>query len=147
MSVLITEVKILDPNSPFHNKKVNVFIKDGIINAIGNTKSRADQTIDGKGAVLTPGWLDLQANFADPGDEHKEDLQSGRKVAAAGGFTEVVVLPNTNPPIQTKNDIEYIKRDNKTSLVQLLPMGAISKGLKGEDFTELHDLYDAFKST
>jgi dihydroorotase len=143
MSVLITEVKILDPNSPFHNKKANVFIKDGIISAIGSTKSRADYTIDGKGAVLSPGWLDLQANFSDPGDEHKEDLKTGRRVAAAGGFTEVALVPNTNPPIQSKNDIEYIKRDNKTSLVQTLPIGAISRDLKGEDFTELHDLYDA----
>lgn len=143
MSVLITEVKILDPGSPYHKKKVNVFIKDGLIASIGPTKSRAEHTIDGKGAFLTPGWLDLQANFSDPGEEHKEDLQSGRAVAAAGGFTEVAVLPNTDPPIQSKNDIEYIKRNNASSLVQLLPIGAISKDLKGEDFTELHDLYDA----
>jgi dihydroorotase len=143
MSVLITEVKVLDPNSPYHRKKVNVFIKDGLITVIGTSKSRAEHTIDGKGAILTPGWLDMQANFADPGDEHKEDLKSGRLVAAAGGFTEVALVPNTNPPIQSKNDIEYIKRDNDKSLVQLLPIGAISKDLKGEDFTELHDLYDA----
>jgi dihydroorotase len=143
MSVLITEVKILDPNSPFHNKKVNVFIKDGVINSIGATKSRAEHTINGKGAILSPGWLDLQANFSDPGDEHKEDLNTGRRVAAAGGFTEVALVPNTNPPVQSKNDIKYIKRDNAHSLVQLLPIGAISKELKGEEFTELHDLYDA----
>ena len=143
MSVLITEVKILDPQSPFHNKKVNVFIKDGTISAIGTTKSRADHTIDGKGAILSPGWFDLQANFSDPGEEHKEDLKSGRRVAAAGGFTEVAVVPNTIPPIQNKSDIEYIRRDNNRSLVQVLPVAAISKDLKGEDFTELHDLYDA----
>jgi dihydroorotase len=64
-------------------------------------------------------------------------------VAAAGGFTEVALVPNTNPPLQSKNDIEYIKRSNANSLVQLLPIAAISKDLKGEDFTELHDLYDA----
>ena len=143
MSVLITEVKILDPQSPFHNKKVNVFIKDGTISAIGTTKSRADHTIDGKGAILSPGWFDLQANFSDPGEEHKEDLKSGRRVAAASGFTEVAVVPNTIPPIQNKSDIEYIRRDNNRSLVQVLPVAAISKDLKGEDFTELHDLYDA----
>jgi len=143
MSVLITEVKILDARSPYHRKKVNVLINDGIITGIGPTKSRAEKTIDGKGAILSPGWIDLQANFADPGDEQKEDLNTGRAVAAAGGFTEVALVPNTQPPIQTKNDIEYIKRDNSTSLVQLLPIATISKDLAGEDFTELHDLHDA----
>ena len=143
MSVLISEVKILDPQSSFNRKKVNVLIRDGVIASIGAIKSRADQVIDGSGAILSPGWFDMQVNFSDPGEEHKEDLKSGRAVAAAGGFTEVAVLPNTTPPIQSKNDVEYIRRDNDKSLVQLLPIAAISKDLKGEDFTELHDLFDA----
>jgi dihydroorotase len=143
MSVLITEVKILDPQSAHHRKTVNVLIKEGLIQSIGTSKPRADQTIDGKGAYLSPGWFDLQANFNDPGNEHKEDLNSGRNLAAAGGFTEVALLPNTEPPIQTKNDVEYISRGNNNSLVQLFPIAAISKDIKGEDFTELHDLSNA----
>ena len=93
-----------------------------------------------KGAILSPGWMDLQANFCDPGNEHKEDLVSGRNVAMAGGFTDVAVLPNTKPVIQTKNDVEYIKRGNRNSLVQLWPIAAISKNIEGEDFTEILDL-------
>ena len=140
MSILILEAKILDPQSSFHKKTTNVLIKDGLISYLGNTKPKADKIINEPGSILTPGWLDLQANFCDPGEEHKEDLTSGRRVAMAGGFTDVAVLPNTKPVIQTKNDIEYIKRENRNSLVQLWPIAAISKNTEGEDFTEILDL-------
>lgn len=143
MSILITEVKILDSHSSHYRKKVNVTIKNGQITDIGTTKSRTEKVIDGKGAYLSPGWFDLQANFSDPGNEYKEDHTSGRAVAAAGGFTEVALLPNTKPPIQTKSDVEYIRRGNGHELVQLLPIAAISKDLQGEDFTELLDLRKA----
>jgi dihydroorotase len=140
MSILILEAKILDPQSPFHRKKANILIKDGLISYIGDNKPKANKIIDEKGCILTPGWFDLQASFCDPGYEHKEDLNTGRNVAMAGGFTEVAVLPNTSPVIQTKNDIEYIKRDNAHSLVQLWPIAAISKNIEGEEFTEILDL-------
>ena len=140
MSILILEAKILDPQSPFHRKKANILIKDGQISYIGDKKPKASKTIDEQGAILTPGWLDMQACFCDPGYEHKEDLKTGRNVAMAGGFTEVAVIPNTFPVIQTKNDIEYIKRDNPHSLVQLWPIAAISKNIEGEEFTDILDL-------
>lgn len=140
MSTLILEAKILDPQSASHRKTTNILIKDGLITYLGNSKPKADKLINESGLILTPGWLDLQANFCDPGDEHKEDLVTGRNVAMAGGFTEVAVLPNTKPVIQSKNDIEYIKRDNENSLVQLWPIAAISKNTEGEDFTEILDL-------
>jgi len=140
MSILILEAKILDPQSPFHRKKANILIKDGLISYIGDNKPKANKTIDEKGCILTPGWMDLQASFCDPGYEHKEDLNTGRNVAMAGGFTDVAVLPNTSPVIQTKNDIEYIKRDNAHTLVQLWPIAAISKNIEGEEFTEILDL-------
>jgi dihydroorotase len=140
MSTLILEAKILDPHSPFHKKKANILIKDNVISYIGSNRPKADRIIDYKGCTITPGWLDLQANFCDPGLEQKEDLNTGRKVAMAGGFTQVAVLPNTMPVIQSKNDIEYIKRHNASSLVQLLPIAAISKDLEGTEFTEILDL-------
>jgi len=143
MSILISEAKILDPQSSHNGKKANVLITDGIITSITTNRPKANKTIDAKGAILSPGWMDLQANFCDPGYEHKEDLVSGRNVAMAGGFTDVVVLPNTLPVIQTKNDIEYIKRDNTSSLVQLWPTAAISKDTAGEDFTDILDLASA----
>lgn len=140
MSILILEAKILDPQSPFHRKKANILIKDGVIAYIGSNKPKADEIINVSGSILTPGWLDLQASFCDPGYEHKEDLNTGRNVAMAGGFTEVAVLPNTSPVIQSKNDLKYVMRDNATSLVQLWPIAAISKNIEGEDFTEILDL-------
>lgn len=143
MSILITGAKILDPLSPHHRKKPNIFIKDGIITSVGGNMPKTDTVIKGDGAILTPGWFDLQANFCDPGLEQKEDLTSGRQVAMAGGFTEVAILPNTNPVIQSKNDIKYIKRENSSELVLLWPLAAISRNTDGEDFTEILDLQSA----
>jgi len=85
--------------------------------------------------------MDMRANFADPGLEQKEDLNSGRKAAAAGGFTEVALIPNTEPAIQSKNDVSYITSRNPNQLVQLHPIGAITRDCKGEDLTEMIDMH------
>ncbi len=143
MSVTITDVTILDPRSPFHGKKTNVLIKQGKIAAVGKRAAGDRQTLAAKGAYLSPGWFDLQAHFCDPGEEHKEDLDSGRAAAMAGGFTEVALLPNTKPVIQTKNDIKYLTRDNGGALVQIRPLAAVSVDTAGEDFTEMEDLHTA----
>ena len=140
MSVLITEVKIIDPGSTHHGKRKNVLINKGLIEYIGKDAPKANSVIDGKACLLSTGWVDLKANFCDPGLEHKEDLKSGRKAAQAGGFTEVALLPNTEPVIQSKSDIEFLQRGNKESLVQIYPIAAITKDCKGEELTEMLDM-------
>ncbi len=141
--ILIRSVQIFHQSSPFHKKKRNVLIKNGKISAIGQKDYRADITIDGKGMILTIGWFDLRANFCDPGNEHKEDLATGAATAAAGGFTEVALLPNTNPPIQSKNEISYVASGNRNRLVQLHPIAAVTEELAGEALTEMIDLHEA----
>ena len=143
MSVLITEVKIISPGSAINGKKRNVLIKKGKIEYIGNDRPKAKTVISGAGCLLSPGWFDLRANFCDPGLEHKEDIESGKAAAMAGGFTEVALLPNTQPAIQSKNDIRYVTRLNDTSLVQIRPIAAITKGCEGADLTEMLDLQAA----
>lgn len=140
MSVLITSAKIFDTSSKHHLKKRNLLVKNGKVAYIGSEAPNAAHTLEAKGCFVTPGLCDMQATYQDPGNEHKEDLESGRQVAEAGGFTDVVLLPNTTPPIQTKNDIKYITRGNVTSLVQLHAVGAISVDLKGESLTDMLDL-------
>lgn len=143
MKVLIQSAKIVSPGSPYHLKRKNVVISAGRITEIGDKNYSADRVIEADGMLLSIGWMDLGAFVGDPGLEHKEDLLSLTKVAAAGGFTEVVLLPNTHPAVQSKNEISYITQANATRLVQLHPMAAVTKNCKGEELTEMIDLHEA----
>ena len=143
MTILITSVKIVDIKSPFHLKIRNVLINKGKIEYIGTDTPQSVQVLEGKGWLLAPGLCDMQATYADPGLEHKEDLLTGTTTALAGGFTDVALMPNTEPCIQKKNDIKYLTKNNKGSMVQLHPLGAISIDLKGESLTDMLDLADA----
>lgn len=143
MKILIQSAKIISKGSPHHLKKRNVLINSGRIAEIGDKNFQADKVIDAEGMVLSAGWMDLGAYCGDPGLEHKEDLVSVGKAAAAGGFTEVVLLPNTQPTVQSKNEVSYITQNNPSRLVQLHPMAAITKSCKGEELTEMIDLHEA----
>ncbi len=141
--ILIKSVKILDSGSSHHGKVKDVLIADGKIAQIGKVEAKAKEIIEGKGKILTMGWLDMRAWLADPGYEQKEDNYSGREVAAAGGFTAVALLPNNKPVTQTKNDVSYALSGNARELVQLLPMAAVTLEAKGTDLTEMIDLHTA----
>ncbi len=144
MSILIHSAQIIDPQSSFHLKKKNILISEsGIIRYIGSDTPEAKKKIEGKNLKVSPGWFDLRANFNDPGMEYKEDLNSGRQTAAAGGFTGVALLPNTNPTVESKNEIGYITAGNTTAVTQVYPYGAITKSCKGEELTEMLDMHAA----
>lgn len=141
MKFTIKGAHIIAPGSSNHNKVTNLVIEEGRITAVG--KKVEGEVIEAKGMLLTPGWFDMRAHFNDPGNENKEDLSSGLKAAAAGGFTGVAVLPNTDPVIDSKNDIKYIKSLNESSVTSVYPYGAVTKGCKGEELTEMIDLSHA----
>jgi dihydroorotase len=143
MKILIQNAEILDPNSPFHQKEKNVLINNGRIAEIGDKNYSADKIVKADGMKLSTGWFDLGTYVGDPGLEHKEDLDSVSKAAAAGGFTEIAVLPNTSPSIQTKNEVSYVTRGNDTRLVEIHAMAAVTKNNKGEELTEMIDLHEA----
>jgi len=143
VKILIQSAEISDKDSPFHKKTKNILINNGRITEIGDKNHAADKVIKAEGMILSPGWFDLGAFAGDPGLEHKEDLNSLCKAAAAGGFTEVAVLPNTYPSIQSKNEISYITRNNDTRLVQIHALASITKNNKGEELTEMIDLNEA----
>ncbi|MBP7400836.1 MAG: dihydroorotase [Chitinophagales bacterium] len=146
MHLLIKGVTITDPNSPYHN-----FIKD--IRIVGNTISEIGDALqsineeeevwDYSGKNISTGWVDVLASFGDPGFEQKEDLLSGADAAMHGGFTHVCCMPNTNPVLQTKSDIEYVINKNKGHLVTIHPLGAVTKNLQGKDLTEMYDMRSA----
>ena len=144
MSILIHSAQIIDPQSPYHLKKKNILISEsGIIRYIGNDTPDAKKRIESKNLKVSVGWFDLRANFNDPGLEYKEDLRSGRQTAAAGGFTGVALLPNTNPAIESKNEIRYLTEGNATAVTRVYPYGAVTKSCKGEELTEMLDMHAA----
>lgn len=143
MKILLQNVQILDKNSPFHKKKKNVLIQNGKITQVGDKGYAADKQIKCDGMILSPGWFDLGTYVGDPGLEHREDLASLERAASAGGFTEVAILPNTFPPIQTKNDISYIQQGNPDRLVQIHALASVTQNNKGEELTEMIDLHEA----
>ncbi len=143
MKILIQSAKILNADSPFHKKVKNILINNGRIAEIGDKKYPAEKTIDAKGMILSAGWFDLGTYVGDPGYEQKEDLASAALAAAAGGFTGIAMLPNTNPSVQSKNEIGYIVSGNSNRLVQIHPLAAITRNNKGEELTEMIDLREA----
>jgi dihydroorotase len=143
MKILIQSAKIFCPASPFHLKKRNVLVNNGRIIEITDKNVAADKVVEADGMWLTTGWFDLGTAVGDPGTEHREDLSSLAKTAAAGGFTEVAVWPNTSPTVQTKNEVSYLTQGNDNRLVQIHAIAAVTRGCKGEELTEMIDLHTA----
>jgi dihydroorotase len=143
VKILIQGATILDSRSSFHQKKKNLLINDGLITEIGDKNFGADKTIKADGMLLSSGWFDLGTFIGDPGLEHKEDQHSASQAAMSGGFTELAILPNTSPAVQTKNEISYIRRNNRSQLVQLHALASVTKNNKGEELTEMIDLHEA----
>ena len=143
MKVLLQSPLILDKRSSFHKKKKNVVIQGGRIQEIGDKNYSADKIIDAEGMILSPGWIDVGTVNGEPGFEHKEDTDSLSKAAAAGGFTQLAIFPNTLPAIQTKSDITHLTRKNDSRLVQLIPIASVTRNNEGIDLTEMLDLHDA----
>ncbi len=143
MKILLQSPRIVNTTSPFHLKKKNVLLVNGRIAEIGDKNYQADKTIDAEGMILSAGWFDLGTSVGDPGLEQREDLNSLSKAAAAGGFTEVAVLPNTYPSVQTKNEVSYLTQNNESRLVQIHPLAAVTRNCKGEELTDMIDLHEA----
>jgi dihydroorotase len=141
MKLLIKQARVVDPSSPFNGQTADIFIENGIIKQIGNNISvKADKEISMAGLHLSPGWVDVFANFADPGYEFKETLETGAAAAAAGGYTDVLIIPNTNPVIHNKAGVEYIVQKSKPMPVNIHPIGAITKNTEGNELAEMYDM-------
>ena len=142
MKVLIKNATIHSPSSPFHGKIKSIFIENGIITKIDNDLNvDTDNIIEGKDLSVSIGWIDCFANFCDPGQEFKETVESGANAAAAGGFTEVMLIPNTQPVVSSKSQVEYIIQKSKTLPVTIHPIGAITKYAEGKELSEMFDMF------
>jgi len=145
MNLLIKGITIADPNSKFNGKTCDVSVENGIITAIASKLEnlKSAEVYNGKGAILSPGFFDLNCVFGDPGLETKEDINTGTAAAAAGGFTGIAIMPNTKPVVHSKGEVEYILNRAKGNLVEVKPIGAISQNLEGKELAEMFDMQQA----
>ena len=145
MSLLIKGITIADASSEFNGKTCDVRVdKRNIVAIESELEAQKSETVfDGVGAVLSPGFFDLNCVFGDPGLETKEDIQTGTAAAAAGGFTGIAIMPNTKPVVHSKGEVEYILNRAKGNLVNVYPIGAISQNLEGKELAEMFDMKQA----
>ncbi len=144
MIVLIKSAHIKDETSPFHNEVMDILIKDGIISKIEKKiDDSVDVTIEEEDLYVSQGWTDLKVDFCDPGFETKETIESGLRAASFGGYTHVAVLPNTSPVIDGKSQVHYILNKGENEISEVHPIGSITEGIKGENLSEMFDLYQS----
>lgn len=141
MEILLRQVKIIDPSSPFHQQVIDILVQNGIIKEIGKIDSSTARQININGLHVSQGWLDIFSNFCDPGFEFKETLQTGSDAAAAGGYTDVMILPNTRPVVHNKAGIEYIVQRSRDFAVNIHPIAAITKNTQGKELAEMYDMH------
>ena len=127
------------------DSQVSILIEDGIIKKSGLiTKPPADAfKVDLKGAYISPGWADVHVHLREPGREDEETIVSGSNAAMAGGFTAICCMPNTNPPLDSEDMITSVLKTASGHLVELFPIGTVSKGRRGEELAEMGSMADA----
>jgi len=134
MKILVRQATVADPDSPFNGQVTDILINDRRISKIAaHISESADEVIEAGGLTVSPGWVDIFSHFNDPGFEYKETLETG-------GFTQVFVLPNTQPIVDNKSQVEYISQRSKSLPVTIHPLGAITKGIDGKDLAEMYDM-------
>jgi dihydroorotase len=145
MNLLIKGGRLIDPMQGIDEVK-DVLIADGVVSELGSdlTAPEGVETIDATGLIVTPGLIDMHVHLRDPGLEYKEDIATGSRAAAVGGFTSVACMPNTSPVNDNKAVTSYIiNKALNEAVVNVFPVGAITKGSKGDSLAEMGDLKDA----
>ncbi len=124
------------------SETVDIRIKDGVISEIssGLEKQDGEEVFDAGGAYISGGWMDMHVHFREPGYEHKETVETGCRSAMFGGFTEVACMPNTSPAIHTRDVVEFIRNKSEHQLVDVHPIGCVTKERKGESIAEMADM-------
>jgi dihydroorotase len=145
MKIEIRDGRVVDPKNGV-DRVTSLFIAAGKVAAIGNAPAgwTANRTIDAKGQVVAPGFIDLSARLREPGFEYKATLESEMNAAVAGGVTCLACPPDTDPPLDEPGLVEMLKhRARSLNLAHVHPVGALTVGLKGADLTEMGELAEA----
>ncbi len=145
MGLVIQGGRLIDPKNHC-DQVMNLLIENDRVVKISSRpiEAKGHQVIDASGMIVSPGFIDLHVHLRDPGQEYKEDIRSGTESAAAGGFTTVCCMPNTKPINDNETVTRYIlEKAKKEGVVHVLPVGAITKGSKGEELAEIGKLKEA----
>lgn len=144
MGLLIKGGRVIDPDTKL-DRIADILIEDGIIQKVGKIeKGQDDRVLDAAGCYVMPGLIDLHVHFRDPGQEQKEDITSGGRAAAKGGFTTVMAMPNTHPVIDTPSRVNYVHhKAEELCPIRVLQAGTITKGQKGEELADIEGMIKA----
>lgn len=144
MKLLIKGGRVIDPANEI-NDVMDVLIEDGRIKTVDkNLKEAEAEIVDATGKMVCPGFIDMHVHLREPGFEYKEDIASGTRAAAAGGFTTVCCMPNTDPVIDNAAVASFVReRARKSGVVNVMPIGSISKGQEGRELSEMAELMEA----
>jgi dihydroorotase len=141
MNILLKQVTITDPQSPFNGKEYDLLIENNIISKIGaNLSDKASVIIAEEGLCVSPGWIDIFAHFGEPGYEYKESFETGAAAAAAGGYTGVFTIPNNKPIADNKSLINFAAKQSASLPVNIYPIGTITKQADGKELAEMYDM-------
>jgi dihydroorotase len=143
MNILLKNLHVIDPSVGLDEKGLDIEITDGRISQIGKGLSSQHESRDLAGAVAAPGFFDMHVHLREPGQEYKETIESGTRAAAAGGFTGVCCMPNTEPSISDPFVVSYIKEKAAGNIVDVAICGTMTKGRKGDELAPMEALHKA----
>jgi dihydroorotase len=140
--LLIKGGTLVDPDAGT-SRAADLLIKDGTIARIADAIGADDVPVsDAAGLLISPGWIDLHVHLREPGFEYKETIETGCRAAAFGGFTAVACMPNTNPPLHTRDVVQYVIERASALPVDVYPIACVTKGRAGKELTEMADLVE-----
>ena len=144
MKLLVKGGRVIDPANNI-DAQLDILIEgDKIIEVGADLSADGAEVVDAKGMLVTPGLVDIHVHLRDPGYEYKEDIVSGTRSAAKGGFTSIACMPNTKPIIDNKSVVRYIlEKAEKEGFARVFPIGSVTKGLQGDSLSEMGDLTEA----
>jgi dihydroorotase len=145
MDILIKNGRVIDPANGV-DEKLDILVSEGRIAKLGKPGSitaNGAGVVDAARRLVVPGLIDMHVHLREPGFEYKETIASGAASAAAGGFTSVCCMPNTNPVNDNRSVTEFILSQARQAQARVYPIGAITKGSKGEELTEMGELFSA----
>lgn len=139
MAVLLQSLRLIDSDR-INPPKNYIYTNDQVIKEKDGSNFSIDETIDCSGFLASKGWVDLRCMSGEPGEEYKESMESLGEVLQSSGFVKAVLMPNTHPAVQTKNEIQFLKSKSANWFSDLVIQAAATKDTKGEDFTDILDL-------